>query len=174
MARFIKNSKNILKNWQIFEKTTSLDSHYNILSKGNFHLDIKFINDNNNMKKIQNFQKFYANLSLNINQGHGCKKPDECYVSTETKTIFIIEKKYQNKSGSTCEKIQTPDYKLWYFTKLLPDYKVIYIYTLSDWFKLNTLSELEYLEERKIPVFWGNNSNYKDKLTQFIINNLKK
>ena len=34
----------------------------------------------------------------------GCKEPDECYIDNANKTMFIIEKKFQQVSGSVCEK----------------------------------------------------------------------
>ena len=51
-----------------------------------------------------------------------------------------------------CEKIQTPDFKKWQYKRTFPDYTVIYIYCLSDWFENNCKAELEYLKYKKIPV----------------------
>ena len=53
---------------------------------------------------------------------------------------------------------------------MFPSYNIVYIYCLSDWFKENCKTELEYLEYLNIPLFWGNDSNYKDNIINFIIN----
>jgi len=46
----------------------------------------------------------------------------------------------------------------------------VYIYCLSDWFKKNCKAELEYLEYKNIPVFWGNSNIYKTNIIKYIIN----
>ena len=42
---------------------------------------------------------------------------------------------------------------------------------LSNWFKDNCKSELEYLKHENIPVFWGDDIDYKSKMIEFITNN---
>ena len=84
--------------------------------------------------------------------------------------MFIIEKKFQQKPGSVCEKIQSADCKVWQYNRTFPEYKIVYIYCLSEWFKNNCKAELEYLAYKKIPVFWGNDINYKKKIIDFMIN----
>ena len=37
---------------------------------------------------------------VEITKAHGCKNPDDCYIDLVKKTIFIIEKKFQQTSGS--------------------------------------------------------------------------
>jgi len=113
----------------------------------------------------------YNHINLDINYGHGCKRPDECYIDNIKKTLYIIEKKFQQCTGSVCEKIQTPDFKIWQYSRTFPEYKIKYIYCLSDWFKLNCKAELEYLAYKNIKVFWGNDLKYKDKIIEYIINN---
>ena len=108
-------------------------------------------------------------MNHQIVKAHGCKQPDECFINEYNKTIFIIEKKFQQTSGSVCEKIQTSDFKLWQYSRTFPKYQIVYIYCLSDWFKENCQAELEYLEYKKIPVFWGSNSDYKNKIIKFIL-----
>ena len=91
-----------------------------------------------------------------ICKAHGCKQPDECYIDENNKVVYIIEKKFQQTSGSVCEKLQTPDFKLWQYTRTFPQYRIVYIYCLSDWFKKNCIAELEYLEYKntvnKLPI----------------------
>lgn len=63
--------------------------------------------------------------------------PDDAYFCLKTKTLTIIEKKFQSGSGSTDEKIQTCDFKKKQYERLVQglDFKVQYVYLLNDWFK---------------------------------------
>lgn len=63
--------------------------------------------------------------------------PDEAILVTATKTLFIIEMKFQITAGSVDEKLQTCDFKRKQYLKLLTplDINVEYLYLLSDWFK---------------------------------------
>jgi hypothetical protein len=88
-------------------------------------------------------------LDTSICKAHGCKNPDECFIDKNRKTIFIIEKKFQQVGGSVCEKIQTPDFKVWQYRRTFPLYQIVYIYCLSEWFKDNCKAELEYLQHKK-------------------------
>lgn len=106
----------------------------------------------------------------NIPVAHGCKEPDEAYVSVDKKKIYIIEKKFQTVSGSVCEKIQTAVFKKFHYNELYPLYDVIYVYCLSDWFKENCKAELQYLQKNNIPIFWGNSDNYKTYIFDYISN----
>lgn len=99
----------------------------------------------------------------------GCKEPDEAYVNDTHKIIFIIEKKFQQGPGSVDEKIQTGPFKKLHYGKLFPNYKIYYIYCLSDWFKRpEYASVLDYLTECSIQIFWGNDDDYKNKMVEFI------
>ena len=159
--------------WINYENNTQLYTHYSISHSHNNFNTIQFRGYNHNFiiasKKL--FLLYFKNIIHNV-PAHGCKEPDECFISEQNKTIFIIEKKFQKYNGSTCEKIQTPDFKLWHLKKLIPKYKIIYIYVLSDWFKHNCIHELKYLHYKKIPVFWGSSPYYKKNIIKFIHNNL--
>ncbi|HLD55107.1 MAG TPA: hypothetical protein VJB35_02490 [Candidatus Nanoarchaeia archaeon] len=63
--------------------------------------------------------------------------PDETLLVLKSNTLFIIEMKFQKISGSVDEKLQTCDFKLKQYQKILKDssIKVKYIYVLNDWFK---------------------------------------
>ena len=116
--------------------------------------------------------KSTGQINNELDYAHGCKQPDECYISTgSNKTITIIEKKNQQRSGSVCEKVQTGPMKRWFFQKKYPNYKINYAYTLSNWFKHNCKAELEYLKHENIPVFWGDDADYKNNIVQFIEDN---
>ncbi len=63
--------------------------------------------------------------------------PDDAYFCINTKTLTIIEKKFQSGSGSVDEKIQTCDFKKKQYEKLVKglNRKIQFVYVLSDWFK---------------------------------------
>jgi hypothetical protein len=157
-----------------YEELTELNTHYEIKKKEkygdeivfNINKDISFIAT----KQSKVFKYMDEHMNKEINRAHGCKKPDECFINKNTKKIFIIEKKFQQSGGSVCEKIQTAPFKKAHYNKLFIDYKVEYIYCLSKWFKLNCKAEIEYLEEIKIPVFWGSSETYKEDLINYIVN----
>lgn len=63
--------------------------------------------------------------------------PDDVIFVIANNTFFIIEVKFQEVAGSTDEKLQTCDFKIKQYRKLLSrlNVEVQYIYILSDWFK---------------------------------------
>ncbi|MBR0077299.1 MAG: hypothetical protein IJP72_02750 [Bacteroidales bacterium] len=85
--------------------------------------------------------KLYSYLEENgINwEKHLSKKllPDDCIYVIINNTVFIIEVKHQQTSGSVDEKLQTCDFKKKQYMKLFSElnYKLEYIYILDDWFK---------------------------------------
>ena len=171
---------NTNKNGLPYEELTDLHDRITILEENKYSSKIVF--DKKSRKSIVNKKSFIStkqcnlfksmkdDIDTNIEKAHGCKNPDECYIDKELKNIIIIEKKFQQCGGSVCEKIQTPDFKLWQYSRTFPGYKIIYIYCLSDWFKENCKAELEYLDFKGLPYFWGNSKTYKDDIINFIIN----
>lgn len=63
--------------------------------------------------------------------------PDDAIYVIANNTFFIIEVKFQEVFGSTDEKLQTCDFKIKQYRKLLSrlNVEVEFIYILSDWFK---------------------------------------
>jgi len=63
--------------------------------------------------------------------------PDDAIFVIINNTMFILEIKFQSGSGSTDEKLQTCDFKIKQYRKLLArlNVEVKYIYILNDWFK---------------------------------------
>ena len=161
------------KNGLLYEELTDLDDRITIFQKSKYSNTIKFDNNGRYFIKTKQSNLFKCmenKVNKGIKKAHGCKNPDECYIDEESKKMFIIEKKFQQCGGSTCEKIQTPDFKLWQYTRSFPGYTIIYIYCLSEWFKENCKAELEYLDYKEIRYFWGNSETYKDDIINFIIN----
>lgn len=63
--------------------------------------------------------------------------PDDALLVIVRETLFIVEIKFQNTSGSVDEKLQTCDFKRKQYQKMVAvlGLKVEYVYVLSDWFK---------------------------------------
>ena len=155
-----------------YEKLTELNDYLTIIKNNKYSNIIKFHKSENiyiRTKKTHLFKYMDNYTDKKISKAHGCKNPDECYINEKTNTIFIIEKKFQQTSGSVCEKIQTSDFKLWQYNRTFPNYNIIYIYCLSEWFNNNCKAELEYLKLKNIPVFWGYKKTYKNDIIDFII-----
>jgi|TARA_Y100000389_G_scaffold105527_1_gene102426 hypothetical protein len=178
--QYIKNKgtdaggSNTTKNGRSYEELVELDDRITIIKKYKFSNIINFDNSSKTFMKPYKknlFKCMEKEIDSKVNKGHGCKKPDECYIDEQSKKIFIIEKKFQQCAGSCAEKIQTCDFKTWQYTRTFQgNYKIIYIYCLSDWFKTNCLSELEYLDIKNVPYFWGSSETYKDDIINFILN----
>ena len=80
--------------------------------------------------------------------------PDDAIFVLRNNTFFILEIKFQEVQGSTDEKLQTCDFKIKQYRKLLsklkPKVKVEYIYILNDWFKQDGYKDvLEYISSIK-------------------------
>lgn len=84
--------------------------------------------------------------------------PDEAIYLNSKNTVFIIEKKFQNGSGSVDEKLQTCDFKKRQYTKLFKPLgiKVEYIYILNDWFNQQCYKDvLDYIKEKNCYYFFN-------------------
>ena len=74
--------------------------------------------------------------------------PDECFINDARKTAYIIEKKFQNTSGSVDEKLPGCHFKKWEYEKLFGPlgYRVAYLYVFNDWFHQEQYRDtLEYI-----------------------------
>lgn len=63
-------------------------------------------------------------------------QPDECFINFEHRIAFVIEKKFQNSSGSVDEKLPGCHFKKLEYEKLFHPlgYAVEYLYVFNDWF----------------------------------------
>ena len=76
--------------------------------------------------------------------------PDAAVLVFSTKTLYIIEMKFQKVGGSVDEKLQTSAYKRKQYLRLMEPLKinVEYYYVLSDWFKKDSYRDvLAYIKE---------------------------
>jgi len=74
--------------------------------------------------------------------------PDDAIYVIRNNTLYILEMKYQEVAGSVDEKLQTCDFKMKQYKKLMSQLntEVEYIYILSDWFKKDTYKDvLDYI-----------------------------
>ena len=116
--------------------------------------------------------KLYMNENKKYNtKSEKALEPDECYINESKKIIYILEKKFQQTSGSVDEKIQTGFFKIWFYNEQYPDYEIKYCYCLSDWFKsIKYKPEMRFFKKYEIDVFWGSDDNYADNILNWIIN----
>jgi len=63
--------------------------------------------------------------------------PDEAIYVIVKNTLYVIEMKYQEVTGSVDEKLQTCDFKKKQYKKLMAplNIEIEFIYILSDWFR---------------------------------------
>jgi len=90
--------------------------------------------------------------------------PDDALLVIVRETLFIIEVKYQQVSGSVDEKLQTCDFKRKQYLRLVAPLglKVEYVYVLSDWFKKPEYKDvLDYIHSvnchykfNELPLSW--------------------
>lgn len=90
--------------------------------------------------------------------------PDDALLVIVRETLFIIEVKYQQVSGSVDEKLQTCDFKRKQYLKLVSPLglKVEYVYVLNDWFKKPEYKDvLDYIHSvnchfkfNELPLAW--------------------
>lgn len=108
----------------------------------------------NNIEVARSFKK-YALYRFLETQGVDYTKilskrllPDEALYVIINNTLFVIEMKFQQVSGSVDEKLQTCDFKRKQYTKLMAplNIEVEYIYILSDWFRKQEYKDvLDYI-----------------------------
>ncbi len=74
--------------------------------------------------------------------------PDDAVLVLGNKTLFIVETKFQTVAGSVDEKLQTCDFKLKQYRKLIKPLhiEVKYVYVLNDWFRKKEYKDvLDYI-----------------------------
>lgn len=84
--------------------------------------------------------------------------PDDAIYLSNHKTVFIIEKKFQNVSGSVDEKLQTCGFKKMQYIKLFRplEINVEYIYILNEWFhKPQYVDVLAFIKENNCHYFFN-------------------
>lgn len=116
--------KNILRNYGYIVDDNSFEVMYGDELKG-YCL---------RKKELDKFLKSHGIDQLRINSKKW--EPDDLFINCRKKTVYIIEKKYQNCGGSVDEKLSTFPFKICEYKKLFTPlgYSVEYIYLLSNYF----------------------------------------
>lgn len=106
----------------------------------------------------------------------GCVEPDECYYDKSNKILFVIEKKYQNGSGSKIEVLQTAPAKRENLSQVFSSLQIDVVYMYCVNFELKRFLKkvvLNYLTRNNIQVFYAylNDSNisYKNDVIKYIL-----
>lgn len=85
--------------------------------------------------------------------------PDTVFINEISKTVYIVEKKYQEGGGSVDEKIQTCDYKKNYFYAPKFDrlgYKTEFFWLLSPFYNADKFSDVfSYIKQKRCRYFFN-------------------
>lgn len=137
----------------LFERETSLNDS---LINAGYTIEDKEVYDKNHNKiglsmKQHSFYNFLEENNIDYTN-YNSKKwlPDEAFINFENNTLYIVEKKYQETSGSVDEKLPNCHFKRREYLKLVRPlgYKVTYIYVFNDWYKHPQYKDiLEYIED---------------------------
>ena len=137
-----------------FEQTTSLEDVLKSIPNISI-IDDKVFKSNNEIGLLCGKGGLYSKLlkPRGIDSSTIISKkllPDEAFYNYQNKKLYIIEKKFQNSSGSVDEKLQTCHFKKRQYTKLMDTLKIKieYIYVLNDWFRRPEYKDVhEYINE---------------------------
>ena len=106
------------------------------------------------------YKEFVDTLGINYKDTFSARLvPDIALINRNTKTLKIIEIKNQTGSGSVVEKLQTCDFKQYYYSKLLEKekYSVQVLWRLGKYFQDNAkglASVYEYMLIKESPYFF--------------------
>ena len=95
------------------------------------------------------FYKLFDHLNNNQWKKYVSKRlvPDDVFINIDSKTVYIIEKKFQMGGGSVDEKLQTIDFKIKEYQKLLPGWTIKFFYILNDFFNKSAYQDVfEYIK----------------------------
>ena len=150
------------KNGLLFERDTSLDEAF--IESGYIVENFEVYDKEKNLiglsiPKNSLYKNFLEKENIDYKK-YNSKKwlPDEAFLNFSNKTIYIIEKKYQETSGSVDEKLPNCDFKKKEYTKLFSPLgiKVEFIYILSAWFENPMYRDvLEYIEQVNCKYFYN-------------------
>ena len=145
-----------------FERDTSLNEA--LINNGYRVEDFEVFDKDNNKIGLsipQNnlYKNFLEKEKIDFRKYNSKKwKPDEAFLNYKTKTVYIIEKKYQECNGSVDEKLPNCDFKKSEYEKLFRPLgiKVSYIYVFNDWFKQDVYRDvLDYIESVGCKYFYN-------------------
>jgi hypothetical protein len=101
-------------------------------------------------KKNKLYSKLLGPLGVDVTKLISKKLlPDDAVLVLVNKTLYIVETKFQTVAGSVDEKLQTCDFKLKQYKKLVHPLglNVKYVYVLNDWFRKKEYKDvLDYIK----------------------------
>ena len=135
-----------------FEKLTSLEQ---ALRSADFEVQNNLVlKDSNLLGELAEKTKLYKYLEKNFEglQSPLSSKllPDEALFTLKSSRLHIIEKKWQEVSGSVDEKLQTCGFKMRQYNRLLEGtgLELKFTYLLNDWFThVRYTDVLKYIED---------------------------
>lgn len=150
-------------NGLLFEQTTSLN---NALIAAGYTINNYEVSDNQgktiglSVPKAAFNNYFLKNLNGIDPLDYNSKEwlPDDCFINYDTKTVYIIEKKFQSSNGSVDEKLAGCEFKKLEYSKICKhvNYKVEYIYIFSDWFRDTKYKNyLDYIMNKDCKYFFN-------------------
>lgn len=109
--------------------------------------------------KLQKWMKDFYNISMGDVLSKKLR-PDEALYYIETKTLHILEKKWQQTSGSVDEKLQTCVYKRHQYERLAkaidPEMNVTFAYICNDWFRKTEYKDVfTYMADNNIKAYFN-------------------
>lgn len=143
-----------------FEQVTSLNEAFT--NKGYKVINGRVLDKNDKLLGFsvpkRAIYKFLVNRGIDYREYNSKGwQPDECFINERNHVAYIIEKKFQNSSGSVDEKLPGCEFKKWEYEKLFHPigYKVEYIYVFNDWFKQPVYKDvLEYIEIKNCSYYY--------------------
>jgi len=159
-----------------FEEQANISEHYEQRTKQEIGETIKFKQGDIPFLRLRkhDLRKWTKMLPKDeyndIPKSAGTILPDDCYVDTINKLMIILEKKFQQGSGSVIEKLQSPKDKVRNLSERYIGYRVHYIYWLSEWYDTNAEAELMYFRRDKIQYVIGFSPSKKLEVANIIIN----
>ena len=136
------------KNGLHFEQVTSLNEVY-------YNKELIGVS----VPKKQLYTKFLEKQGIDYARYNSKQwQPDEAFINFKNKTAYIIEKKFQNCSGSVDEKLPGCHFKKLEYKKLFAplNYNIEYIYVFNDWFLQHQYRDtLEYIKRMGCHYFFN-------------------
>lgn len=144
-----------------FEQDTSLNA---ALINAGYEIQEEHVLKNNkvigfSVAKHSLYAKFLKPKGIDYHY-YNSKKwlPDECFINEKNRTAYIVEKKFQNTSGSVDEKLPGCAFKKQEYENLFNPlgYNVVFLYVFNDWFRQSLYRDvLKYIKETNCHYFFN-------------------
>lgn len=147
-----KGGANTNKTGLAFEKKTSLED---ALINAEFLVqNFKVFRAENLLGELAPKARLYKYLQTNFDNWESPLSanlwPDEALFTTKSSRLHIVEKKWQEVSGSVDEKLQTCGFKMRQYNRLIEGtgLELKFTYLLNDWFTHSRYADvLKYIED---------------------------